>query len=430
MTGWIHVSVDCGLMPGGLAGEPVTYLVGNIFAVPPATASLREVTLPVGDSPKPASFEVRPGRYVVEVGLPSGHVLSEDAVVANNDEATVAFDLRDASPYGSHTLQYLLGNVEPSAAYHSNDEYPATNSRSARPAVVTGRTPFESTRAGQAEADILVLDDDRPLAIDALNRLREQSPADASDAVATLLRVPDPPEPVRAGAPADLSPIYEVDEWVHSAMPGALSNRRVYLRLTAGDKSFLATVPTWESSAVEILLNLRAGPTGSPVSVAVRSLSWGAALGYLSSGSLHKAAALFPAEASMRPEHMDPLVVAASGYVLVGTRSDDRWEPWGPWLGNLRTGFPTVSDGAVLWGVHRLQTSRTAEDLDDAREALLEGYRRGLPVYTLGLAWLMDGLSSFPDDPGCAEAFQQVRQLCWQVDMSQPFVVLRLGRQG
>ena len=50
-----------------------------------------------------------------------------------------------------------------------------------------------------------------------------------------------------------------------------------------------------------------------------------------------------------------------------------------------------------------------------------------MPVYTLGLTWLIDGLSVFPDDPDCAAALQQVRQLCWRVDMREPFVVLRLG---
>jgi hypothetical protein len=43
------------------------------------------------------------------------------------------------------------------------------------------------------------------------------------------------------------------------------------------------------------------------------------------------------------------------------------------------------------------------------------------------LTWLIDGLSAFPEDPACVAALQQVRQLCWRVDMREPFVVLRLG---
>jgi hypothetical protein len=90
-----------------------------------------------------------------------------------------------------------------------------------------------------------------------------------------------------------------------------------------------------------------------------------------------------------------------------------------------------MSDGALLWSVHALRYATNDEEVRAARDGLVEAYRRGVPFLTLGLSWLIDGLSNFPEDDECQTALSEVRRLCWRVDLRQPFVVLRLnGRQG
>ena len=79
-----------------------------------------------------------------------------------------------------------------------------------------------------------------------------------------------------------------------------------------------------------------------------------------------------------------------------------------------------------MWGVRRLRTARTDEDVELARHALVEAYDRGIPFYTLGLSWLVDGLAEFPHDEDCARRREELRRLCWRVDMREPFVIVRM----
>jgi hypothetical protein len=225
-----------------------------------------------------------------------------------------------------------------------------------------------------------------------------------------------------------VSPIYRFDDRLGDRLPG--TNRFQYVTVSTRDDAYLVTVPwPWRGvSAVDVLVNQRQSPTGSPVSVAVHHTAVGGGLGYLAAGALDKAATLFgDTERMLWSKVRDPLGAAAGAYVLIGTERSGLIKNWDEWLGNLRDWFPDLSDGAILWGARRLRTARTPTERDEARNALLEGYRRGLPVYTLGLSWLIEGLSAFPGDAACEAAALATRQLCWQVDMREPFVVLRLG---
>ena len=130
-----------------------------------------------------------------------------------------------------------------------------------------------------------------------------------------------------------------------------------YLTATAPGDAYLITVPwPWPDSsggtiAIEVLLNLRQSPTGSAVSVAVRDPVLGGGLGYLSSGSLEKAAVVFTdVESMLYSKVSNPLGAAAGGYVLIGTETSGEPQRWDEWLGNLRQWFPHLSDGAILWG--------------------------------------------------------------------------------
>jgi hypothetical protein len=285
----------------------------------------------------------------------------------------------------------------------------------------------------QVDVAILPRGDTRPLSIESLNALGERPPIAAEQGVADLLGRPGPATTISPRFPEPHSPIFRLDDQNMLGVPGT-SHVYQYVTASAPDATYLVTVPwPWQDSGgrripVELLLNLRQSPTGSAVSVAVRDPVFGGGLGYVSSGSLEKAAAVFTdVESMLYSKVRNPLGAAAGGYVLIGTETSGEPQRWDPWLGNLREWFPQLSDCIILWGARRLHTAREQSHLDEARSALLEGYQRGLPVYTLGLTWLIDGLSAFPEDPGCAAALQQVRQLCWRVDMREPFVILRLG---
>jgi hypothetical protein len=167
---------------------------------------------------------------------------------------------------------------------------------------------------------------------------------------------------------------------------------------------------------------------GNRIGVAVRDPAIGAGLAYLANGALSHAATLFEdVLAMLYGQVQNPLAAAAAGYVLAGTEITQDPTEWDSWIENLHDWFPSMSDGSILWAVRSLRTARSDDDVERARNRLLEAFARGLPIFTLGLSWLVDALSEFPDDERCRAALDQVRRLSWRVDMREPFVVIRLG---
>jgi hypothetical protein len=214
---------------------------------------------------------------------------------------------------------------------------------------------------------------------------------------------------------------------------GQEPGKRQYLSVSAGGDAYLVTLPNpWFSVAggdciVEVLVNSRQSPTGSAVSVAVRDPAIGTGLAYLANGSLSRAATVFrDVQAMLYGKVLNHLAAAAAGYVLVGTDLSEEPQEWDTWLANLREWFPGMSDGSILWGVRQLRLARTEDEVAAARDALVEGLDRGLPAFTLGLSWLIESLSEFPDDSACVQRLEQVRRLSWRVDMREPFVIVRL----
>lgn len=411
-------------------------VVGSIFSAQREGTSYRDLIFPCGPTVAPATYLVEPGRYVVSVTLPSGALLSEDVVVTEGGPPPlVELDASD-SPYETHAWQYLLGNVESRSAYHSGKALPVPRSRGSQPAGPpfapgerdTGPPPSVVLRGGETPtAQVGESQVNWPFEhLLAMTRGEVPGPyvgmlttaaprllprPDQFDDKSALFRFPPDPGARYAGMP-----------W-----------SRQFALVELADVVHLVTIPApWGDAQVEMLVNNRQSPSGSAISVAVRDPAVGAGLAYMSRGAFATAAKLFTnLEALLYDKVANPLGAAAGAYVLVG--SDTAGEPrdWDPWLTNLRDWFSWLSDGAVLWAMRKLRGAREEADLDLARAGLIAAYDRGVPYYTLGLSWLMDGLADFPDDPACAQRLAVVRQLTWSVDLREPFVIVRLpGRSG
>jgi len=217
----------------------------------------------------------------------------------------------------------------------------------------------------------------------------------------------------------------------------AHSARRQFLIAESVTGTHLVTLPTpWydlrgRSNVVEVLVNLAQSPNGSPIGVTVHDPVIGAGLAYMANGALAKAAAVFPdVQAMLQSKRRNPFAAAAGGYVLIGTELDNEPRAWDFWLENLRNWFPEYSDGSVLWASRRLRTARSKDEIRLARRGFIKACEQGVPIFTLGLSWLMDGLSQFPEDVQCVTWLERVRRVALRVDMRQPFVVLRLGEQA
>ena len=122
----------------------------------------------------------------------------------------------------------------------------------------------------------------------------------------------------------------------------------------------------------------------------------------------------------------NPLGAAAGGYVLLaaGDREENNWHDW---VDNLANWFPEIPDGAVLKASLRLRFPRDKNSAEEARASLLEAFDRGVPYYSTGVSWLLDGLTQFADDPVVEEKMKIVHRVALRLDLSQAFTVVRIS---
>jgi hypothetical protein len=432
MTGELHVKITT--IPYGDFPDGVQ-IVGNIYPADRSGTSYRDVLFPAGPSAPSARFAVTPGRYVIEATLPNSEVLSDEAAVAEGQASQVRLDATE-SPHESHSWQYVVGNVLPNYAYYSR-RTPVPHSSGSR--YVTPAWPGPQSFDVTPSPGIT-------LAPPVLWRVSaERVPAVPYAEMAELARLEprtaahDLRRTLQAGFSQQVAPDV-TDQFTQlfrfggpdpDPLPAA---RRQFLIVESLRETYLVTLPTpWNdvrgnSNVVEVLVNLAQSPNGSPIGVAVHDPVIGAGLAYMASGALAKAAAVFrDVQAMLQDKVNNPFSAAAGAYVLIGTEMDNEPRGWDRWLEHLRNWFPEYSDGSVLWASRRLRTAQSEDEVVLARRGFIEACDRGLPIFTLGLSWLVDGLSQFPEDEECATWLERVRQVAWRVDMRQPFIVLRLS---
>ncbi|WP_405825011.1 hypothetical protein OG241_47230 [Streptomyces sp. NBC_01390] len=399
-------------------------VVGDIYPADGTGSALRDVLFPCGTSAPAARYEVDPGRYLVSATLPSGIVLSKDAEVSEGRDTHVT--LRTApSPYESHSWQYLMGNIESYGAYHDDETIEVPRSQGSRSGVwETGGVvaPGSAVWVGDPKPDswhfptMLALTggpSPEPIALDLAHSAPHTVPSlDLGDSAARLYR---------------FGPHGPLDEQGEPARQGPTGQRQ-FLVVSLTGAEYVVTLPApWGNAQIEVLVNERQSPTGSTVSVTVRDSRVGPALGYMARGAFDTAAALVKdAEDMLYAKMENPLAAVAGAYILVGSELTERRHRWDDWLDHLRREFPWLSDGSLLWGMRHLRRAHTETELSEARDALVEAFDRGVPVFTLGLSRLIHGLSEFPDDPECATRLDQARLLSYRVDMREPFVIVGL----
>ncbi|MFC7259236.1 hypothetical protein [Streptomyces lutosisoli] len=399
-------------------------VVGNIYPAAGTGVAHRNVLFPCGASATPARFEVDPGPHIVTATLPSGVVLTKDAEVREGTDTNVT--LRTArSPYESHSWQYLMGNIESYGAYHDGEAIPVPRSQGSSSGVWEWNSVVEPGHAAWVGdpkpsswqfASMLKLAEEppeRPVVFEIAHSAPHSIPSlDLGDAAARLYRF------------GPNGPVDEHGEPTHDGPTGP----RQFLVVSLAGSDYVVTLPApWGTAQIEALVNERQSPTGSAVSVTVRDSRVGPALGYMVRGAFDSAATLVKdAESMLYGKMTNPLAAVAGAYVLVGSELSERPHRWDPWLSRLRHEFDWMSDGSLLWAMRHLRRAHSEAEREAARDALLEAFDRGVPVFTLGLSRLIHGLSEFPDDPECAARLDQARRLSWRVDTREPFVIVTL----
>jgi hypothetical protein len=212
---------------------------------------------------------------------------------------------------------------------------------------------------------------------------------------------------------------------------------RWYVCISGEDSFELVSLPVpWFSirtGEVPVELLIQQSADGSlTAGFSVLDGDFGTALGYMARGSLQSAmhlAARGSALEMLFAKFENPLGAAAGGYLLLGTEVDRDKKRWHQWIQNLNKYFPWLPDGAVQEAWLSLRQGSSPRNVENAFRCLSEAYRRGLPYFSFGLQWMVDGLTLVSEQYEEAnEMLRYVQRAAWRVNTSQPFTSLALAK--
>jgi hypothetical protein len=174
---------------------------------------------------------------------------------------------------------------------------------------------------------------------------------------------------------------------------------------------------------------------GFRISTVVQDQDFGSMVSYLGAGRLPAAGTVFrQARDLLFRKYENTLAAAAGAYVLLGNPISEERDYWHGWIRNLMSSFPWLPDGAILHGRLLLGQSREADQLAEARANFLEGVRRGLPYFSKGVVYLLEGLTRFKNDAQrkgqpdqeVETAYKLIQELALRTNMRQPFTTVLL----
>jgi hypothetical protein len=389
---------------------------------------LHRVDVPVGDdATRHRKLTVEPGRYEVSAVLPSGEFVSRVVDVGEDDENVDAALDAGTSPHEWLSWQQWSGNI---ADPHSRQSAPVLAAQPTPADITFIRVPA----SGAAPRE--------PLWTALADALAELQPAHSI--------APDSITPPSAST--GFVDVMHDPAYVAVRLPRGVGGgpERAYLFVTLHGQTMLCAMPwPWPQSdhsgeaLVETVIAEEMDPLDGPswsARTIVRDHRVASLLSYFSSGEQRTARELVaPARGLLFGKQMNSLAATAGAYILVGEWIDESTRgtmkhDWMDWVRNLSSWFPWIPDGAILEGWLALRMRGREPNIEQARAALLEAERRGIPLYSAGVRRLVDGLMLIAGtrtrtdtpDPELHAALTRVRQLAWQIDPGQPFTCVRL----
>jgi hypothetical protein len=190
-----------------------------------------------------------------------------------------------------------------------------------------------------------------------------------------------------------------------------------------------AQIRSGRQAVVEIIVQQTALPSEFVSSIGVRDEQLAVLLGFLSTGALNAVQEIAESAKDLLYGKMQNVLAAAAGaYAMVGTATDTQDREWHQWVRNLAQWFPQIPDGAIQLAQLLLRLRRSTADVTEAMSLLKQAYSRGLPYYTLGLRWLLEGLERVGRlDPEAAQMSKAVRAVASRIHPQSPFTIVRLG---
>lgn len=391
---------------------PRNGVIANIYALDPDkyANSKRNVVIPIGFTGRLEKVALEPGRYLVEAILPSGDIITQQAQTVEGKWSEVLLKA-EHSAHEWHSWQNLLGNVQSQSGYDASTkdasipDYDVWLIRRPQPRLQSGEVWRIFPRQSWLHSVI------RP---SFFSRRMERVQAVEHDGATQL----------------------------HSFVmnyEGSLTERvtRWYVLVETQKSARLLTTPSpwfsfYQEEIPSELLITKSPDRSIETSWVIQDLNLGTVLGYLARGAFKDALNVGSLDSALEMlfnKYKNPLGAAAGGYVLIGSMKRDEKQDWHRWIENLRRDFEWLPDGAIQSAWIKLKQGNLETNRGEAREALFQAYDRGFPYFSLGLQWLIDGLTLLGDEDNEAQfRLRRVQRVSWRADMSNLFTTLDLER--
>ncbi len=438
--------------------------IANIYPLPEKQGEraasrkpIRNLLVPAGSGSGYKEVTLDPGRYLVEAVLPSGETLQDEVMIPESGPP-IELQLRgESSPHEWLSGQHFYGMVQGAERY---DQPGSVRQPKGIPSMVatlvsavTDRSPAR-TPSGDLIARGLFF------ALPQVKSLASGRPLGTALPFDEMIHPAVETGPLRPFQEDALSITYRFGSSDLPAAPGSDGRsadyttepfvRRYLFASSAQVPPQYCVLPApWivsdgsHEAEVEVLVQRRGLDAetspgfdqGYRLAVAVSDEVVGAMLGYLGSGRVDAAVSIIQqARDRLWEKRVNPLAAAAGAYVMIAGWQPSQAAYWHNWVRNLMNGFPWLPDGAIQYAWLQLTSGRSPETLSEARRALLEAYRRGLPFFSKGVSLLLDGLSMFANDAREAgapdveveAALKIVRLMALRTSMRQPFTTVLL----
>ena len=407
-----------------------------------------KTTIPAGtDRQEVKRIIVDPGRWWVEATLPSGEVITDEVTVQKGEEAFVSLHPTEASPHEWLDWQHLVGNVE------GLETFTRIAERAQQEPVKFARDVISDTLEKTVPANLRdmiegTLDTVLPRGSPG-GTSTEKKPQDpfaefgpptvrfcsrlghegfnGPDAWHKIFEATEPTSEPQAFREAPAEGIY----LYRFASPGS-ANARAFANVEWAGERYAVSLPLpWplagqaKEAVVELMVRMHPADKTVHASVAVLDSEFGTLAGLMTASTLPKARVFVDQAYDMLLRKVtNRLAATAGGYVLVATGGSDTHPEWQQWIDNLANSFE-FSDGAVLKATRYLRYPEGKGCYDLAKAALFKAFERGIPYYSAGVAWLLDGLTLFAgEDAEANKRMKLVHKVAQRLDVSQPFTVI------
>lgn len=161
----------------------------------------------------------------------------------------------------------------------------------------------------------------------------------------------------------------------------------------------------------------------------LRDERWAGLVAYFNRGRVDLAASILDsALGALMEKFENPLAAAIGGYVLLSTQHASEGATWPDWLQNLANRFPHIPDGPIL-RAHYLLSQRSDRSFEEAHRLLCDSVGRGIPFFTTGVVWLIQGLQrTTVRYPNSVALLEKVRGVARSMDLSQAFTSFSIAR--